>query len=59
MCFTMGVTVGMVGLGAYIDFGEIKNAGGKPLKVGLAAGCLKYVVALLVIMFFVSKESSF
>ena len=26
---------------------------------GLAAGCLKYAVALLVVMLFVSKESSF
>lgn len=51
--------IGLVGQGAYIDIREIKTAGGKPLKVGLAAGCLKYVVALLVIMFFVSKESSF
>jgi len=51
--------IGLVGQGAYIDVREIKTAGGKPLKVGLAAGCLKYAVALIVIMLFVSKESSF
>ncbi|MBU1040563.1 MAG: YeiH family protein [Proteobacteria bacterium] len=51
--------IGLVGQGAYIDFRELKTAGGKPLKVGLVAGTLKYVVALLVIMFFVSKDASF
>lgn len=39
--------IGMVGLGAYIDFGEIKAAGGKPLIVGLTAGTIKYVLALI------------
>lgn len=51
--------IGLVGQGAYIDIRELKTAGGKPLKVGLAAGTLKYVLALIIIMFFVSKEASF
>ena len=51
--------IGLVGQGAYIDFRELKRAGGKPLKVGLAAGTLKYVMALIDIMLFVSKDSSF
>jgi uncharacterized integral membrane protein (TIGR00698 family) len=51
--------IGLVGQGAYIDFRELKTAGGKPLKVGLAAGTLKYVVALIVVMLFVSKEANF
>jgi len=51
--------IGLVGQGAYIDFRELKTAGGKPLKVGLAAGVLKYTVALIVIMLFVSKGAGF
>ncbi|MFH0730312.1 MAG: putative sulfate exporter family transporter [Pseudomonadota bacterium] len=51
--------LGLIGQGAYIDIREIKAAGGKPLKVGLVAGLFKYVLALLVIMFFVSKEANF
>ncbi len=51
--------IGLVGQGAYIDFRELKTAGGKPLKVGLVAGTLKYVLALIIIMLFVSKDASF
>lgn len=51
--------IGLVGQGAYIDMRELKSAGGKPLKVGLVAGTLKYVIALIVIMLFVSKDASF
>jgi len=51
--------IGLVGQGAYIDIRELKRAGGKPLRVGLVAGTLKYVVALVVIMLFVSKDASF
>lgn len=51
--------IGLVGQGAYIDIRELKRAGGKPLRVGLVAGTLKYVVALIVIMLFVSKDASF
>jgi uncharacterized integral membrane protein (TIGR00698 family) len=51
--------IGLVGIGAYIDVREIKAAGGAPLKVGLTAGILKYVLALIVVLLFVSKEASF
>ena len=51
--------IGLVGQGAYIDIRELKTAGGKPLRVGLVAGTLKYVVALIIIMLFVSKDASF
>lgn len=51
--------VGLVGQGAYIDFRELKTAGGKPLKVGLAAGTLKYALALIIIMLFLPQEASF
>jgi len=51
--------IGLIGQGAYIDIREIKTAGGKPLKVGLVAGLVKYAVALLIVMLFVSKEASF
>lgn len=51
--------IGMVGLGAYIDFGEIKAAGGKPLIVGLVAGTTKYVLALFMTLYFISKDAPF
>jgi uncharacterized membrane protein YadS len=41
---------GLVGLGAYIDFKEIAQAGGTPLKVGLIVGVTKYVLALIVVL---------
>lgn len=48
--------IGLIGQGAYIDFREIKQAGGKPLKIGLAAGTAKYVLALVIIKLFVPAE---
>jgi uncharacterized membrane protein YadS len=51
--------IGLVGQGAYIDFRELKTAGGKPLKVGLAAGTLKYALALIIIMLFLPQEANF
>lgn len=51
--------IGLIGQGAYIDLRELKAAGGKPLKVGLAAGAIKYTLALIVILLFVPKETSF
>ena len=41
---------GLVGLGGYIDFKEIAQAGGTPLKVGLIVGATKYVLALIVVL---------
>jgi uncharacterized integral membrane protein (TIGR00698 family) len=55
-CMAWIFSVGLLGQGAYIDIAELKTAGGKPLKVGLTAGVVKYAVALLVIVFFVTKE---
>lgn len=40
---------GLVGLGAYIDIKELRQAGGAPLKLGLIVGVTKYVLALLVV----------
>jgi len=51
--------IGMVGLGAYIDFGEIKAAGGKPLIVGLTAGTIKYVLALIMVLTIIPKSAPF
>ncbi len=42
--------IGLVGLGGYIDFKEIRQAGGAPLKVGLLVGVTKYVLALVVVL---------
>ncbi|MBI5535751.1 MAG: putative sulfate exporter family transporter [Deltaproteobacteria bacterium] len=51
--------IGLVGQGAYIDLREIRAAGGKPLKVGLTAGVLKYALALIVILILVSRDAKF
>jgi uncharacterized integral membrane protein (TIGR00698 family) len=58
-CMQWIFAIGLIGQGAYIDFREIKQAGGKPLKVGLVAGITKYALALLVIKLFVPAEASF
>lgn len=42
--------LGLVGLGAYIDWKELAQAGGAPLKVGLIVGVTKYVLALFVVL---------
>ncbi|HMX17093.1 MAG TPA: putative sulfate exporter family transporter [Rhodocyclaceae bacterium] len=42
--------IGLVGLGGYIDFKELAQAGGAPLKVGLVVGVTKYVLALIVVL---------
>ena len=41
---------GLVGLGGYIDFKELRQAGGTPLKLGLIVGTTKYVLALIVVL---------
>ena len=41
---------GLVGLGGYIDFKELRQAGGAPLKLGLIVGVTKYVLALGVVL---------
>jgi uncharacterized integral membrane protein (TIGR00698 family) len=51
--------LGLVGQGAYIDVRELKAAGGAPLKVGVAAGLCKYILALVVILLFIGKEAKF
>jgi len=45
---------GLVGLGGYIDFKELRQAGGAPLKLGLIVGITKYVLALVVV--FIIKD---
>ena len=51
--------IGLVGLGAYIDVREIKAAGGTPLRIGVIAGLLKYILALIIILAFIPKEGAF
>jgi uncharacterized membrane protein YadS len=51
--------IGLVGLGAYIDVREIKAAGGVPLRIGLIAGVVKYILALIIILSFIPKEGAF
>ena len=41
---------GLVGLGGFIDFQELRQAGGAPFKLGIVVGVTKYVVALLVVL---------
>jgi uncharacterized integral membrane protein (TIGR00698 family) len=42
--------IGLVGMGAYIDFRELRQAGGTPLKIGLLVGATKYILALVVVL---------
>ncbi|MDD5295859.1 MAG: putative sulfate exporter family transporter [Rhodocyclaceae bacterium] len=42
--------IGLVGMGGYIDFKELAQAGGAPLKVGLIVGATKYILALVVVL---------
>lgn len=42
--------IGLVGMGGYIDFRELRQAGGTPLKVGLIVGATKYVLALVLVL---------
>ena len=41
---------GLVGLGGFIDFKELRQAGGAPLKLGLIVGITKYTLALVVVL---------
>ncbi len=41
---------GLVGLGGFIDFKELREAGGTPLKLGLIVGTTKYILALIVVL---------
>ena len=41
---------GLVGLGGFIDFQELRQAGGAPFRLGIVVGVTKYVVALLVVL---------
>lgn len=50
--------IGLVGLGAFIDVREIRAAGGKPLRIGLIAGTVKYILALIVVLLLVGKDGN-
>jgi len=41
---------GLIGLGGFIDFKELRQAGGTPLKLGLIVGVTKYTLALIVVL---------
>ncbi len=43
-------TVVLTSLGGFIDFDELRQAGGAPFKLGIIVGVTKYVVALLVVL---------
>ncbi|MFZ5523368.1 MAG: YeiH family protein [Pseudomonadota bacterium] len=42
--------LGLIGLGGFIDFKELREAGGTPLKLGLIVGTTKYLLALIVVL---------
>ncbi|MGC2048967.1 MAG: putative sulfate exporter family transporter, partial [Gallionella sp.] len=42
--------LGLIGLGGFIDFKELREAGGTPLKLGLIVGSTKYILALIVVL---------
>ncbi|WP_333870433.1 YeiH family protein [Desulforamulus putei] len=48
--------IGLTGLGMQISFSELRKAGGKPLAVGSAAALMKAVLALIVVMLFISEN---
>ncbi|MCL6560201.1 MAG: putative sulfate exporter family transporter, partial [Firmicutes bacterium] len=48
--------IGLAGQGMQISLGELRRAGGKPLIVGLTAGFLKALVALIVVLLFVPRQ---
>ena len=39
-----------MGLGGYISFRELSQAGGAPLKIGIIVGATKYILALIVVL---------
>jgi uncharacterized integral membrane protein (TIGR00698 family) len=43
---------GLVGLGGFIDFKELREAGGAPFKLGIIVGLTKYLVALVMVIAF-------
>jgi uncharacterized integral membrane protein (TIGR00698 family) len=47
-CFSLG----LVGLGMRTDFGAIRQTGGKPLAMGVAAGLLKTAASLAAVLLF-------
>lgn len=48
--------VGLVGQGMQISLAELRRAGGKPLVAGTAAGLLKALIALFVVLLFVTRQ---
>lgn len=50
MLYSWFFAIGLTGLGLQISFAEMKKAGGKPLIVGTAAGLIKAVGSLIVVL---------
>lgn len=48
--------IGLAGQGMQISLAELRQAGGKPLMVGAAAGLLKAVAALAAVLLFIQKQ---
>lgn len=48
--------VGLAGQGLQISLAELRRAGGKPLVVGITAGLLKALLALIVVLLFVPQQ---
>ena len=52
--YTWFFLIGLAGLGMQISIGEMRKAGGAPLLVGVSAGLLKAVSALLFVKLFIA-----
>ncbi len=52
---TLLFAFGLTGLGMQITFASMKQAGGQPLVIGAVVGTTKAVLALVVILLFVSE----
>ncbi len=50
-CFS----IGLIGLGMRMDLQAVRQTGGKPLLIGVLAGTVKTVVALVAVLLFVGR----
>ncbi|MEW6275855.1 MAG: putative sulfate exporter family transporter [Bacillota bacterium] len=55
--FSWFFAMGLAGQGMQISFAQLRQAGGKPLLVGTAAALFKALLALIVVILFIPRES--
>lgn len=55
--FSWFFAMGLAGQGMQISFAQLRQAGGKPLLVGTAVALFKALLALIVVILFIPRES--